>query len=116
MGTDFIQRVGKTVKRSRDEGRIRMGEPDLTTRELVGGGRGVTTVIVIGAKLVAGQAVTLELDGAEVVVRQAIAVVARNSSPPTGLIKALERHQNILAATVAVVHEIAGMAEITVSC
>ncbi|MGA9866939.1 MAG: hypothetical protein WBQ75_10940 [Acetobacteraceae bacterium] len=116
MGTDFIQRVGKTLKRSRDEARIRIAAPDLTTRELIGGARGIPAVIVNGAKLTAGQLVTLERDGGAIVARQAITVVARNNNPSAGALEAMARHQNILAATVSVVHDVAEMVEITLSC
>ncbi len=30
MGADFLQRVGKTLKRSWDQGRVAMAETDLT--------------------------------------------------------------------------------------
>lgn len=116
MGTDFIQLVGKTLKRSRDEGRIRMAAPDLTTRELVGNARGIPAVIVNGAKLVAGQSVTLELDGSAVIARQALAVVARSSTPSAGTVEAIALHCNILPGTVSVVHKVAGTVEITLSC
>jgi len=116
MGTDFIQRVGKTLKRSWDEGRTRMAAPNLTTRELIGGTRGVAATVVSGAQLTPGEAVTLEADGNAVVVRRGITVIARNSSPTEGALEALRRHQNILPGTVSVIHSISGTVEVTVSC
>ena len=116
MGTDFIQRVGKTLKRSRDEGRIRMASPDLTTRELVGGTRGIAAVIAKGVRLVPGQPVTLEVEGGAVVARQALTEVARHVNPPAGVLEAMAQHCNILPGTVSVVHEVSGMVEIALSC
>lgn len=116
MGVDFLQRIGRTLKRSWDEGRVRMATPDLMTRELVGGSRGMAADLVNGAKLSTGDAVTLELDGASIVARRGMNVVARNPSPSPGAVEAITRHHNILPGTVNTVHDVAGMVEITLSC
>jgi hypothetical protein len=34
MGADFLQRVGKTLKRSWDQGRVAMAETDLTLPDM----------------------------------------------------------------------------------
>ena len=59
MGADFLQRVGGTLKRSWDQGRVAIATPDLTTRELVSGGRGVAADIVEGARLSPGEHLTV---------------------------------------------------------
>lgn len=116
MGTDFLQKVGKTLKRSWDEGRTRMAAPDLTTRELVGGTRGISAIVVSGATLTPGEAVTLEADGNAVVIRRGQAVIAHNQNPTQGTLQALKRHHNIIPGNVIVVHAISGMVEVMLSC
>ena len=116
MGTDFLQRAGKTLKRSWDEGRTRIAAPDLITRELVAGGRGIPADIVNGARLAPGDPVNLEFDGGAVVARRCLTIVARNDNPSAAAVEAMARHCNILPGTVSVVHDVAGMVEITLSC
>ena len=116
MGTDFFLRAGKSLKRSWDRGRAEMAAPNLTTRELVSGSRGMPANMMKDAKIVAGEAVTLEVDGGAVVVRRCLAIVARNDSPSPAILEAVARHYNILPGTISVVHDLAGMVEITLSC
>ena len=116
MGVDFLQRIGATLKRSWDEGRVRIATPDLTTRELVGGERGVAADIVAGAKLCPGEAVTLELDGSAIVARRGLSVVARNDNPSAGAVEAIARHHNILPGTISTLYDAAGMVEVSLSC
>jgi hypothetical protein len=116
MGTDFLQRVGKTLKRSWDEGRAAIGTPDLTTREPVCGGRAVAANIVPGARISAGDSVNAELEGDTLVFRRGLSVVARKMNPPAQIAEAVRQHCNIRPGTVDQVHDMAGMVEITVSC
>jgi hypothetical protein len=116
MGTDFIQRTGKTLKRSWDEGRVAIGTRDLTTREPVCVGRGVAANIVAGARVSAGDAVNVELEGDTLVFRRGLSVVARKTNPPAEIAEAVRQRCNIRPGTVDQVHDIAGMVEITVSC
>jgi hypothetical protein len=116
MGSDFLQRVGNTLKRSWDQGRAAMATPDLTTRELVSGGRGVPADIVRGATLSAGEHLTVRIEGGALVARRCLTVVARNDNPSPAVIEVITQRCNIRPATVSEVHDMAGMVEITITC
>lgn len=116
MGSDFLQRVGKTLKRSWDQGRVAMATHDLTTRELVSNGRGVAADIVRGATLSQGEHLTVRLEGDVLVARRCLTVVARNDKPSPAVVKILNQYCNIRPATVSEVHDMAGMVEITITC
>lgn len=116
MGSDFLQRVGKTLKRSWDHGRMTMSAPDLTTRELVSGGRGVAADIVRGASVAPGDQLTVQLESGSLVARRCLTVVARNDNPSPAVVEVLTQYCNIRPATVSQVHDMAGMVEITITC
>jgi len=116
MGADFAQRVGKTLKRSWDEGRAAIAATDLTTRQLVSGGRGVAADIVQGATLAQGEHLTVQLEGGALVARRCLTVVARNDNPSSAVVGVLGQYCNIRPGTVSQVHDMAGMVEITITC
>jgi hypothetical protein len=116
MGADFVQRVDKTLKRSWDKGRAAIAAPDLTTRELVSGGRSVAADIVRGATLSQGEHLTVQLEGGALVARRCLTVVARNDNPSSAVVGVLNQYCNIRPGTVSQVHDMAGMVEITITC
>lgn len=116
MGTDFLQRVGKTLKRSWDEGRAAIGARDLMTRDPVCAGRSVAANMTGGVRIVAGDCVNAELEGDTLVFRRGLSVVARKADPPAEIAEAVRQHCNIRPGTVDQVHDMAGVVEITVSC
>src|SRR5260221_479774 len=105
MGVDFLQRVGKTLKRSWDQGRVAMATPDLTTRELVSAGRGITAEIVSDAILSPGEHLTVQLEDGALVARRCLTVVARKDSPSSAIVEVLNQYCNIRPATVSEVHD-----------
>jgi hypothetical protein len=116
MGTDFLQRVGKTLKRSWDEGRAAIGTTDLTTREPACAGRSVAANIVSGVPMSPGDTVNAEMEGDALVFRRGLSVIARKANPPAEIAEAVTQHCNIRPGVVDQVHSMAGMVEITVSC
>lgn len=116
MGADFLQRVGKTLKRSWDRGRAAIAETDLTTHPLVSGGRGVAAEIVEGAAMTRGEHLTVEMEGGSLVVRRRLTVVARTDNPSEAVVNVLSQFCNVRPATVSEVHDMAGMVEITIKC
>jgi hypothetical protein len=116
MGTDFILRTGKTLKRSWDEGRAAIGTRDLTTREPVCIGRAIAASIVADARVSAGDSVNAELEGDTLIFRRGLSVVARKVNPPAEVAEAVRQHCNIRPGTVDQVHDMAGMVEITITC
>jgi hypothetical protein len=116
MGSDFLQRAGSTLRRSWDKGRVAIGTPDLTTRELVSGGRGLTADIVRGTTVAAGEYLTVQLEDGALVARRCLTVVARNESPPAAVVEILNQYCNVRPGTVSQVHDMAGVVEITITC
>ncbi len=116
MGSDFLQRAGSTLRRSWDKGRVAIATPDLTTRELVSGGRGVTADIIRGTAVSAGEHVTVQIEGGALVARRCLTLVARNDSPPAAVVEILNQYCNVRPGTVSQVHDMAGMVEITITC
>ena len=116
MGADFLQRAGGTLKRSWDQGRVAMATPDLTTRQMVSGGRGIAADIIGGASLSPGDHLTVQLEGDALVMRRCVTIVARNDNPSPAVVEVLNRYCNIRPGTVSQVHDMAGMVEITITC
>lgn len=116
MGSDFLQRVGATLKRSWDQGRVAMAETDLTTRQLVSGGRGVAADMVRGVTLTQGEHLTVQMEGGSLVARRRLTVVARNDNPSEAVVGVLNQFCNVRPATVSEVHDMAGLVEITIKC
>jgi hypothetical protein len=116
MGSDFLQRAGGTLRRSWDKGRVTAATPDLMTREVVSGGRGITADMVKGTAVSAGEHVTVQIEGGALVARRCLTPVARNDSPPAAIIEIFSRHCNVRSGTVSQVHDMAGMVEITITC
>jgi hypothetical protein len=114
MGSDFRQRAGKTLKRSWDEGRVAMATPDLFTREPICVGRAVAAEIADGVELIAGEAVTLEIESGVLIARRRLTVVARSLSPAAVLVETITASCNIRPGTIDQVHVMAGMVEILV--
>lgn len=114
MGSDFLQRAGKTLKRSWDEGRVAVATRNLLTREPTCAGRSVAAEIEPGARLSAGEAVTVQVESGTLVFRRGLTVVARLRDPPATLAEAISGSCNIRYATVDQVHNMAGTAEINV--
>jgi hypothetical protein len=116
MGSDFLQRAGSTLRRSWDKGRVAIATPDLTTRELVSGGRGVTADIVRGTAVTAGENLTVQIENGALVARRCLTLVARNDSPPAAIVEILGQYCNVRPGMVSHVHDMAGMVEITITC
>ena len=116
MGTDFLQRAGKTLRRSWDTGRAAIGTPDLTTRDPICAGRAVAANIISGARIAPGDCVNAELEGDTLVFRRGLSVIARKEIPPSEIAEAVRQHCNIRPGIVDHVHDMADVVEITVSC
>jgi hypothetical protein len=114
MGVDFLQRAGKTLKRSWDEGRAAVASRDLLAREPTCAGRSVAADIEQGVRLSAGEAVTVQIEAGALVARRGLTVVARAPDPPAALAEMIMSSCNVRPATVEQVHEMAGTAEINV--
>ncbi len=116
MGSDFLPRAGKTLKRSWDEGRVEAATRNLLTRDPTCAGRSVAAEIEPGVRLSAGEAVTVDIEGGTLVFRRGLTVVAWLRDPPAALIEVVTALCNIRHGTVEQVHDMANTAEINVCC
>lgn len=114
MGSDFLQRAGKTLKRSWDEGRAALARRDLISRDPNCAGRSVSADIECGATLVVGDTVTVQIEGDDLVARKGLAIVARRQRPSPEMAAAVMASCNVRYGTVEQVHDVAATVEITV--
>jgi hypothetical protein len=114
MGTDFLERAGKTIKRSWDRERVALGTSDLLTRHPEAKGRSVVGEIIGGAKLVGGEKLTVERDAAGLVARAGLTDVVRIVNPPADVVRGVEESCGVGVGIVDNVHGLAGVVEMTI--
>lgn len=114
MGADFLERAGKTIKRSWDRQRVTLGTSDLLTRQPEGGGRVCVGEILGNARLTPGEKLTVEVDGPALIARRGLSEVIRVSRPPAEVAKGVEQSCGIAVGTVDQVHDDAGVVEISI--
>jgi len=114
MGLDFIRRAAKTFEKKWDEGRKELGTSDLFTREPSCVGRSAPFEIAQNVELVVGEIVTIEKDGSALIARQRLAEVARSTSPPPDLVRAVEESCGVAKGTIEQLHSLSGVVEIFV--
>jgi hypothetical protein len=113
MGVEFIQRAAPTFKKSWDRGRKALGTADLFTRTPDMAGCSAAFVIANNARLSPGECVVVESEGSDLIARRGLAEVARADAPPAQLLRAVEDSCGVAKGTVEQIHEVAGMAEIS---
>ncbi|HEY1745637.1 MAG TPA: hypothetical protein VGG11_02580 [Xanthobacteraceae bacterium] len=114
MGTDFLERIKRTIKRSWDGQRVALGTSDLLTRRPDAKGRSVVGEIIGGAKLYDGQKVTVEKDGKGLVARIGLTEVVRIADPPPGVVQGVEESCGVGVGVIDNVHGPAGVVEMTI--
>ena len=113
MGTDFVEKATPTFKKSWDKGRLKLTTADLLTQEPNCAQRTFAADLCQGSRVVRGEQVTVEKEGATFVVRKGLTEVARSDNPPPGLLTAVEQSCGIAKGTVEIVHDDAAVAEIS---
>lgn len=113
MGVDFIEKAAPTFKKSWDQARVRLGTAELFTRLPECTARTAAAEIMDGARLAAGEHLTVERDGEELVALRGNSTVARFLDPPRELLVAVDNSAGIAKGTVESVHEMAAIAEIS---
>ena len=113
MGVDFIGRVGRTYVKHLDGARVRLGTSDLFTRTPVEDRPTYPVETKRGAKLTAGQALTVEVAGDALVYRDVLSVVAQDNAPSADVMRAVRESCGIATAIVQEVHELSSVAEIS---
>ncbi len=114
MGADFLERVGKTIKRSWDRQRVALATSDLLTKQPECAGRSVAGEIIGSARLAPGDKLTVEKDADGLVARQGLTEVVRIKAAPTEVVQGIEDSCGIGIGTVDQVHDAAGVVEISV--
>lgn len=113
MGTDFIEKATPSFKKSWDRARTALGTADLFTRTPDCAARTAAADILGDARLQVGDRLTVEAQNGALVARRGNRDVARFTSPAPELVKAVETSCGIAKGTVEQVHELAGVAEIS---
>lgn len=114
MGTDFLERIKKTIKRSWDRQRVALGTSDLFTRQPEVKRRSILGEIIGGAKLTAGQKLTVEKDEKGLVARIGLTDVVRIADPPPDLVRGVEESCGVGVGIVDNVYGPAGVVEMTI--
>src|SRR5215472_17346574 len=114
MGSDFLERVKKTINRSWDRERVALATSDLLTRQPDCVGRSVVGEIIGNARVSPGEKLTVEKDGRDLIVRRGLTGVARISQPPADVIQGIDESCGVGVGTVDQVHDPARVVEITI--
>lgn len=114
MGTDFLERTKKTIKRSWDRERVALATSDLLTRHPDRVSRSVVGEIIGDAKLSQGEKLTVEKDSDGLIARRGLTDVVRISQAPPDVVRGVEDSCGIGVGIVDLVHGPAGIVEMTV--
>jgi hypothetical protein len=114
MGTDFLERTKKTIKRSWDKERVALATSDLLTRRPENAGRSVVGEIIGNAKLTRGDKLTVEKDAQGWVARHGLTNLVRITDAPADVIRGIEESCGMGVGIVDVVHGPAGVVEMTI--
>jgi hypothetical protein len=113
MGADFPEKAAATFKKSWDKARVALATADLFTQQPSCAARTAAAEIVDGTKLHVGDRLTVELEEGGLVARRGLTEVAHFTSPPAPLLEAMKSSCGIATGTVEQVHDLAGVAEIS---
>jgi hypothetical protein len=113
MGSDFLERIKHSFKKTLDRARVDLSTATLLTKSMSLAARTAVFEIADGDYLRIGEQVTVEIDQRQLVARRGTTEVARCEIPPPDLFEAVENSCGIALGSVEVVHELAGVAEIS---
>ena len=114
MGSDFLERAKKTVRRSWDRERVALATSDLLTRQPDCAGRSAVGEIIGDAKLSPGEKLTVEKDAHGLIARRGLTEVVRFPNAPADIVRGIEESCGVGVGTVDQVHDPAGVVEITI--
>lgn len=113
MGTEFVEKATPSFKKSWDRARTALATADLFTRTPDCAARTAAADILGDARLQAGDRLTVETKNGTLVARRGNSDVAHFTNPAPELVKAVEGSCGIAKGTVEHVHDLAGVAEIS---
>jgi hypothetical protein len=113
MGSDFLERIKHSFKKTLDRARVDLATATLFTQSTSCPARTAAFEIADGECLGIGEQVTVEIDKQQLVARRGTIEVARCKTPPPDLFQAVEKSSGVALGSVEVAHELAGVAEIS---
>lgn len=114
MGSDFLERAGKTIKRSWDRQRVALATSDLLTKHPGCAGCSVVGEIIGDARLVPGEKLTVEKAADGLVARRGLTDLVRIPAAPADVVRGVEESCGVGIGIVDQVHEAAGVVEISI--
>jgi hypothetical protein len=114
MGVDFLEKATPTFKKCWDRGRLELVNGDLLARLPTTNLRSFDAEMSAAASLKKGEKITVEKIGKALVATRGHTELARCENSPAELLDAIEANCGIAQGTVSEVHELAGIAEISI--
>jgi hypothetical protein len=114
MGSDFLERAGKTIKRSWDRQRLTLATSDLLTKQPGCAGRSVIGEIIGDTRLAPGDKLTVEKAAGSLVARRGLTDLARIPDAPADVVQGIEESCGVAVGIVDQVHDVAGVVEISI--
>src|SRR4051794_6620286 len=99
MGADFVRKAAPSFRKSWDEARVALATDTLFTRTPDRVARSMDFDVTDDVELRRGDQVTVEKDGKDLVAKRGVKEVARSTSPPDGLVRAVEASCGIASGT-----------------
>jgi hypothetical protein len=114
MGVDFVKRAARSFHKGLDRRRIELATPTLFTQQPTSAPRTYAANFCNGKTVQPGETLGVRLEGQQVLAMRGLDTVATINSPTAELIEALSVGHGEASGVVQQVHEIAGVAEISV--
>lgn len=114
MGIEFIRKAAKSYRKGLDRRRVELGTPDLFTRQPDRAPRAFAAKLREGHEVTRGEKLSVCLDGGQITVLRGLDPVATFINPPMDLKDAVSASHGEACGQVKEIHEMAGVAEITV--
>ena len=113
MGVDFIQKTKRPFEKHLDLAAVRLATADLFTRAVSEIAASVAADVASGVDVALGDELVAEVQGHELVFRRGFTEVARAAEVPQAVLQAVGDSCGVATAVVCGVHEVSGVAEIT---
>jgi hypothetical protein len=114
MGADFIEKAGRSFRKSWDRGRVERATADLFTRAPECSNPTGMAEVRTGVVLKNGEQLVVQLSEAGLVARRGIVEVARFVNPPIAVLQVVEQGCGIGRGEVQAYHTQSRVAEISV--
>jgi hypothetical protein len=114
MGTDFLEKTAPTFQKSWDQGRVNLVSEDLLTRLPTVKARSFAAELSTSGSLKKGDKITVDKIGKALVATRGQTELARCEDSPAELLDALSANSGVAEGTVQEVHDLAGIAEISI--